>query len=201
VSVRRIRLAAPIVALVLALGGCDKLTGTGKPPFHGTDVTGMEAGSALRLDDSEGRPRTLADFRGKVVAVTFGYTECPDVCPTTLQDWAQAMKKLGADASRVQFLFVSVDPARDTPERLGAYVHGFDPGFVGLRGDAKATDAAVKDFHAYVEIQPGKSAEGYTVNHSSQVFVFDPSGKLRLMEAAGTSPDDIAGDVRALLAS
>jgi len=200
VSARKRIVAAPVLALALALGGCDPLAGSGKPSFHGTDVTGMEAGSALRLDDAEGKPRTVADFRGKVVAVTFGYTDCPDVCPTTLHDWAEAMKKLGPNASRVQFLFVSVDPARDTPARLRAYVHGFDPRFVGLRGDAKATDAAAKDFHVYVETQPGKTADTYTVNHSSQVFVFDPAGKLRLMEGAGTSPADIAADVRALLA-
>jgi protein SCO1/2 len=199
VSARRIVLAVPALALALAAGGCDP-AGSGKPPFHGTDVTGMQAGGALRLDDSQGKPRTLADYRGKVVAVTFGYTDCPDVCPTTLHDWAEAMKKLGPEAARVQFLFVSVDPARDTPARLREYVQAFDPSFVGLRGDAGATEAAAKDFHVYVENQPGRTADTYTVNHSSQVFVFDPAGKLRLIEAAGTAPADIAADVRALLA-
>ncbi|HUJ01052.1 MAG TPA: SCO family protein [Usitatibacter sp.] len=193
--------AAALCGLLVTVCGCDKLLGPGKPLFHGTDVTGMEAGQSLRLDDTAGKPRTLADFRGEVVAVTFGYTECPDVCPTTLHDWAQAMKRLGADASRVQFLFVTVDPARDTPERLGEYVKAFDPRFVGLRGDEKAIDAVKQDFHVYSEERPGKTPDSYTVDHSSQVFVFDPAGRLRLVEPAGTSPGDIASDLRALLAS
>ena len=200
-SAGRALAAAALCALLLAASGCEKLLGPQKPPFHGTDVTGMDSGNALRLDDSDGKPRTLADFRGKVVAVEFGYTSCPDVCPTTLHEWAEAMKKLGADASRVQLLFVTVDPARDTAERLREYVRAFDPRFLALRGDPKATAAAMKDFHVYAEVQPGKAPDAYTVNHSSQVFVFDPSGRLRLIEPAGTSPGDIASDVRALLAS
>ncbi len=195
------RAAAALCALLFAISGCDKLLGPQQPAFHGTDVTGMEAGNALRLDDAAGKLRSLADFRGKVVAVTFGYTQCPDVCPTTLHDWAQAMKSLGADASRVQLLFVTVDPARDTPERLREYVQAFDPRFVGLRGDERATDAVKRDFHVSAEVRPGKTPGSYSVDHSSQVFVFDPRGRLRLMEPAGTSPGDIASDVHALLAS
>ncbi len=200
-NARRLFVAAALCALLFSTAGCEKLFGPRKPPFHGVDVTGMEAGQALRLDDTEGRRRTLADFRGKVVAVTFGYTQCPDVCPTTLHDWAEATKKLGADGSRVQLLFVTVDPARDTAARLGEYVHAFDPRFVGLRGDEKAIDNVKQDFRIYAEVRPGKTPDSYTVDHASQVFVFDPAGKLRLMEPAGTSPDDIASDVRALLAS
>lgn len=200
-SAGRTLAAAALCALLLGASACDKLLGPQKPPFHGTDITGMEAGKALRLEDAGGKPRTLADFRGKVVALTFGYTQCPDVCPTTLHDWALAMKSLGPDASRVQVLFVTVDPARDTADRLREYVTAFDPRFVGLRGDEKAIDAAKRDFHVYAEARPGKTPGSYTVDHPSQVFVFDPRGRLRLMEAAGTSPADIASDVRALLAS
>lgn len=200
-SSRRFAIAAALCALAVSLAACDKLFGPQKPPFHGVDVTGTDAGTGLRLQDPEGRSRTVGDFRGKVVAVTFGYTQCPDVCPTTLHDWAEAMKKLGADASRVQFLFVTVDPQRDTAERLREYTRAFDPRFIGLRGDEKSIEKATRDFHVYAEVHPGKPGESYTVDHASQVFVFDPEGKLRLMEPAGSTPENIASDVRALLAS
>ena len=198
-SRKRIVAAAALVALLLATAGCDKLFGPPKSPFHGVDVTGMDAGSSLRLPDFNGQVRTLADFRGKVVAVEFGYTQCPDVCPTTLHDFAEAMKKLGTDASQVQLLFVTVDPNRDTPELLREYVPAFDPRFLGLRGDAAAIDRVTKDFHVYAQARPGKTAETYTVDHASQVFIFDRTGKLRLMIPAGTAPADIASDLRVLL--
>jgi protein SCO1/2 len=192
--------AAALCALLLATAGCDKLFAPPKSPFHGVDVTGMEAGE-LRLTDFNGKPRTLADFRGKVVAVMFGYTQCPDVCPTTLSDYASAMKKLGADASQVQVLFVTVDPKRDTAELLREYVPAFDPRFLGLRGDAQATARVTQDFHIYAQERPGKTPESYTVDHASQVFVFDRAGKLRLMIPAGTAPADIASDLQILLNS
>jgi protein SCO1/2 len=193
--------AAALCALLLATAACDKLFGPSRPAFHGVDVTGMEAGEALRLADFNGKMRTLADFRGKVVLVEFGYTQCPDVCPTTLHDYAQAMKMLGDDASRVQLLFVTVDPKRDTPEVLREYVPAFDPRFLGLRGDEAEIERVTKDFHVYAQARPGKTPESYTVDHASQVFAFDPEGRLRLMFPAGMKPEDIASDVRALLAS
>lgn len=198
-NVRRAILAAALAGLVLATAGCDKLTGASKAQFHGVDVTGTEAGGNLRLDDFDGKPRTIGDFRGKVVLVEFGYTSCPDVCPTTLHDYAVAMKKLGADAARVQLLFVTVDPKRDTPERLREYVRAFDPGFIGLRGDEAATEAATRDFHVYAKAEPADASGNYAVEHASQVFAFDPQGRLRLMIPAGTKPDDIASDLKALL--
>ncbi len=200
-SPTRALVLAAFSALLLATGGCDKLFGPPKAAFHGADVTGMQAGGSLHLLDFNGQPRSLADFRGKVVAVMFGYTHCTDVCPTTLADYAAAMKKLGSDAPRVQFLFVTVDPMRDTPEVLRAYVPAFDPRFLGLRGDAAAVDRIAKEFHVYARVHPGKSPESYTVDHASQVFVFDRSSRLRLMIPAGTSPADIASDLRTLLAS
>jgi protein SCO1/2 len=195
----RVLATLALAALLLALAGCDKLFSPPKTPFHGVDVTGLDAGSALRLPDFDGNVRSLADFRGKLVIVDFGYTQCPDVCPTTLHDYAQALKALGADASQVQFLFVTVDPRRDTPKLLKEYVPAFDPRFIALRGDADATARVTKDFKVYAEERPGKTPESYTVDHSSQVFVFDRQGRLRLMIPAGTVPADIASDLRVLL--
>jgi protein SCO1/2 len=196
----RLLATAALCALLLATAGCDKLFAPPKSPFHGVDVTGMDAGE-LRLTDFDGKPRTLADFRGKVVAVMFGYTQCPDVCPTTLSDYASAMKKLGDNAAQVQVLFVTVDPKRDTAQLLREYVPAFDPRFLGLRGDAQATAKVTQDFHIYAQERPGKTPESYTVDHASQVFVFDRAGKLRLMIPAGTPPADIASDLQVLLNS
>jgi protein SCO1 len=197
--VKALRALAALALAMLALAGCDKLFSPPKSPFHGVDVTGLDAGSALRLADFDGKVRTLADFRGKLVIVDFGYTQCPDVCPTTLHDYAEAMKKLGADAAQVQFLFVTVDPKRDTPQLLKQYVPAFDPRFLGLRGDAEATERVTKDFKVYAQERPGKTPESYTVDHSSQVFVFDREGRLRLMIPAAAAPADIASDLRVLL--
>ena len=188
-----------LAALLLTGAGCDKLFTPPKTPFHGVDVTGLDVGSALRLPDFDGKVRSLADFRGKLVVVDFGYTQCPDVCPTTLHDYAEAMKKLGADASQVQFLFVTVDPRRDTPKLLKEYVPAFDPRFIALRGDAEATERVTKDFKVYAQERPGKTPESYTVDHSSQVFVFDREGRLRLMIPPAATPADIASDLRVLL--
>lgn len=199
-SMGRIAAAAALCALLLATA-CDKLPGASRPQFHGVDVTGMEAGKALVLEDFNGKTRTLADFRGKVVLVVFGYTSCPDVCPTTLQDYAQAMKRLGDDASHVQLLFITVDPARDTAALLREYVPAFDPRFLGLRGDEKAIERVTQDFHVYAQAHPAKPGEPYSVDHASQVFAFDPQGRLRLVIPASTKPDDIASDLRILLAS
>ena len=188
---------AALAALLLATAACDKLSPP-RSPFHGTDVTGLEI-PGLQLTDPAGQVRSLAEFRNKLVVVIFGYTQCPDVCPTTLRDYAQAMKVLGNDASQVQVLFVTVDPKRDTAELLREYVGAFDPRFIGLRGDADALARVVRDFHIYVDTHAGRTPGSYTVDHSSQVFVFDRQGKLRLMINAGTPSADIASDLRVLL--
>ena len=192
--------AAAALALCLALGACDGL-GNSRTPFKGIDVTGAAMGRELRLTDFDGRPRSLEDFRGKVVVVTFGYTQCPDVCPTTLQDIAGALKKLGPDASRVQVLFVTVDPKRDKPKLLKEYLSAFDPTFIGLYGDAAATKKATNEFKIYAEERAGKTADTYTVDHTAQTFVFDSQGKLRLVEAYGFTPEAMASDVKLLLNS
>ena len=199
-SIRAPFLAA-IAAASLALGGCDQLGMPGKSPFQGIDVTGSALGGELRLRDQDGKPRALADFKGKVVVVTFGFTHCPDVCPTTLADLASTRKQLGSDASQVQVLFVTVDPKRDTTELLKQYVPAFDPTFIGLRGDEAATERVKKDFHVFSEERPAKAGEAYSVDHSAQMYVVDRAGRMRLLWNPGTLPAVMASDLRILLNS
>jgi protein SCO1/2 len=198
---RRARgIAAALACAALLLAACDQL-GSSPTPFKGVDVTGSEMGKELRLTDHNGTPRSLEDFRGKVVVVTFGYTQCPDVCPTTLADLSSAVKKLGTDASRVQVLFVTIDPKRDRPELLKEYVPAFNPGFLGLYGDAAATKKATSDFKVYAQERAGKTPETYTMDHTAQSYVFDTAGRLRLVETFGASPDAMAADMKVLLNS
>lgn len=152
----------------------------------------------FHLTDHNGKPRTLADFRGKVVAVFFGYTHCPDVCPTTLADLAQAMEKLGKDADRVQVLFITVDPERDKPEMLAQYVTAFHPSFIALSGNAEATAQAAKGFYVGYEKRPTSS--GYNMDHTVGTFLIDPKGKVRLRAPLGQGSDWLADDIRLLLA-
>jgi protein SCO1/2 len=184
-----------VVAGALALSGC----GAGAPKFKASDVTGAAFGRDFALTDSSGKQRTLADYRGKVVVLFFGYTQCPDVCPTTLSTLAETMKSLGADANRVQVVFVSVDPDRDTGEVLASYVTAFNPSFVGLRGDAEATARTAKEFKILYQKQPGRTPESYTIDHSAGTFVFDTQGRLRLYVGNGQGPDVFAHDIRELL--
>jgi len=184
-----------LVAGALALSGC----GAGAPKFKGSDVTGVGFGRDFTLTDSSGRQRTLSDYRGKVVVLFFGYTQCPDVCPTTLSALAETMKSLGADADRVQVVFVTVDPDRDTAEVLASYVKAFNPSFVGLRGDAEAIARTAREFKILYQKQPGRTPESYTVDHSAGTFVFDTQGRLRLYVGNGQGPDVFAHDIRELL--
>ena len=179
----------------LALAGC----GPEAPKFMASDVTGTTYGRDFRLTDHGGKPRALADFRGKVVVMFFGYTQCPDVCPTTLAELAEVMKRLGPDAERVQVLFVTVDPERDTPDLLSRYVPAFDPRFLGLYGDAEATARTAKEFKILYQKQPGQTPGSYTVDHSAGTFIFDPNGKLRVYVSYGQGPDVFAHDIRELL--
>jgi protein SCO1/2 len=169
------------------------------PKFMASDVTGTTFGRDFQLIDHNGKPRTLADYRGKAVVMFFGYTQCPDVCPTTLSELAEAMKRLGADADRVQVLFVTVDPDRDTQDLLSKYVPAFDPRFVGLYGDADATARTAKEFKIIYQKQPGQTPGTYTVDHSAGTFIFDPAGKLRVYVGYGQGPDVFAHDIKELL--
>lgn len=169
------------------------------PKFRSTDITGAEFGRELALTGHDGKPRSLADFRGKAVVLFFGYTHCPDVCPTTLADVAGALKQLGPDAARVQVLFVTVDPERDTPQVLAQYAPAFDPSFLGLYGDAAATLRAAKEFKIFYEKRPASAPGAYTVDHSAQSYVFDAQGRLRLLLRQERIAQDLAGDLRALL--
>jgi protein SCO1/2 len=187
---------ASLAALAaLLLSACDG----GAPKFKSTDVTGVDYGRSLELTDHTGRPRRLEEFRGKAVVVFFGYTHCPDVCPTTLADVAQAMRRLGADADRVQVLFVTVDPERDTQEALAKYVPAFDAHFLGLRGDLEATRRAAQEFKVYFEKRPGKTPGEYSIDHSAQSYVIDPRGRLRLFVRQERIAADLAADLRVLL--
>jgi protein SCO1 len=194
------RRALIALALAAAVAGCDRLFGS-KGTFNAIDVTGAEMGGELRLEDHHGKPRSLAEFRGKVVVVVFGFTHCPDVCPTALADLAAAVKALGDDGARVQVLFVTVDPRRDTPELLRQYVPAFHPGFLGLTGDEAALARVRKDFNVYASVREGSAPENYTVDHSAQMFAFDPQGRVRLVISPGMGAQSIAADLRILLNS
>jgi protein SCO1 len=151
----------------------------------------------LELTDVSGKTRTLAEFRGKAVVLFFGFTQCPDVCPTTLAEVSSAVKKLGEDAQRVQVLFVSVDPERDTPQALAQYVSSFDPRIIALRGDLAATRKVAQEFKIYFEKR--KQGDGYTVDHSAQTYVLDPQGRLRLLVRHERIAEDLPHDLQVLL--
>ncbi len=189
------RVSALLLA-ALALAACKGEA----PKFRSTDITGAEYGKSLSLTDHRGQPRRLEDFRGKAVVLFFGFTQCPDVCPTTLADMAQVMRELGPLAERVQVLFVTVDPERDTQEVLAKYVPAFDARFLGLRGSLEATRAAAKEFKVYFEKRPGKEPGEYSIDHSAQTYVFDPQGRLRLFVRHARLAQDLAPDLRTLLA-
>lgn len=192
---RRIVAFATAVA-ALALAGC------GKPqppaaPFNGIDITGADYGKDFRLRDAGGRERTLADFRGKAVMMFFGFTQCPDVCPTALARAAEVKRLLGPDGERLQVLFVTVDPERDTPAVLGEYTRAFDASFIGLYADAQRTAETARDFKVYYKKVP--TGASYTMDHSAFSYVFDPAGQLRLVLRHEHSAQDYASDLRRIL--
>jgi protein SCO1 len=201
VTTSRRRFALGMVGLA-ALGGCERIAGkNAAPTFHFTDITGAEFARKLELPDVDGHPHTLADWKGKVAVVFFGYTQCPDVCPTTMAELAQIRKLLGADGDKLQTIFVTIDPERDTPEILKSYVANFGPGVVALRGNAEQTAAAAKEFKVFFAKVPGKSPGSYTMDHSAASFVFDPAGRVRLFVPYGADPKVLAADIRQLVAA
>jgi len=187
--------AALAFGIALVVAACSK----GGSRFNASDVTGTKFGRGFELTGHDGKAHTLADFRGKVVVLFFGYTQCPDVCPTTLAELSQVMKDLGADASRVQVLFATVDPERDTPELLSRYVPAFNPTFLGLSGDAAATARTAKEFRIIYQKQPGATPGSYSMDHSAGTFIFDPQGRLRVYVSYGQGPDVFVHDIRELL--
>jgi protein SCO1/2 len=184
-----------VLALAAGLAACGQ-----KQSFRATDITGADFGKSFTLIDHNGATRTLGDFKGKVVVMFFGFTHCPDVCPTTLQAMKEAMKQLGADADRVQVLLVTVDPERDTPEVLKQYVTAFDPRFLGLTGDSESVARTTKEFKVIAQKNAGSDPNNYTIDHSAGTYLFDTQGRLRLFMGYGQGPDVLVHDVRALLA-
>ncbi|TAK81914.1 MAG: SCO family protein [Betaproteobacteria bacterium] len=195
------RLHLIIAAAALAAGTVVALA-TFQPreaKFDAVDVTGAEWGKDFHLTGHDGKPRSLADFRGKVVALYFGYTGCPDMCPTAMAKLGEAVRELGSDGEHVQGLFVTVDPKRDTPAVLAQYVPSFHPGFIGLYGTENAIARTAKDFKVFFSAQPPNEHGGYTVDHSGYILVFDPAGRLRLVVSSEATAQSIAHDMRLLL--
>ena len=170
-----------------------------KEKFEYTDITGVEIGSDFQLTDHSGHPRSLSDFRGKVVAVFFGFTHCPDVCPTTLAELAQTVKQLGERGDEIQVLFITVDPARDTQKVLAQYVPAFDPRFVGLYGDLATTAKVAAAYKVFFAPQPPNASGKYTVDHSAAIFVIDRRGRPRLVMGARRTVSGMVHDIKLLL--
>ena len=187
-------------ALTLCVA-CDNQssTPTTKIAFVNTDITGIDYARTFSLTDHNGKVRSLEDFRGKLVLLFFGYTQCPDVCPTTLSEMANVMKLLGKDADKVQVLFITVDPDRDTVKLLSSYVPSFYPSFLGLVGDKAATEVVIKEFKLFVQKIPAKAGSGYTIDHTAGSYLFDTQGRIRLFIRHGQGAEPIAQDIRALL--
>lgn len=194
------RRALLALAAALPLAACDKFGAARAPAFKGVDLTGADYAKTLNLPDQDGRMRSLSDFKGKVVVVFFGYTQCPDVCPTTMAELAEVKRSLGADGARVQGVFVSVDPERDTPALLKAYAASFDPSFVALRGSEDQTRAVAKDFKVFFAKVPGKTPESYTMDHTAASFIFDAQGRVRVFSRYGSGAQALADDLKLLLA-
>ena len=187
-----------VILSLLLIGGCGEAEAPS--PYRAIDITWQHGQANFQLQDFNGKPRTLKDFRGKVVVLFFGYTHCPEVCPTTLADLAQVMRQLGDDANRVQVLFVTLDPARDTPALLAKYVTSFNPNFLGLYGDAAATDRAAKSFGVNYEKQYDQSG-GYTLDHTDGMYLVGPRGKPLLISPYAQRPELLVQDIRMLLST
>lgn len=172
-----------------------------KPSFNAVDITGADYAMNFSLADADGKVRTLADFKGKVVVLFFGYAQCPDVCPTTMTEMAQVKQQLGADGDKFQVLFVTVDPARDTPEVMKAYMGAFDPTFVALIPTQDQLAAVAKDFKVYYKKVEGKTPTSYSMDHSAASFVYDREGRLRLYARYGAGVPAMVSDVKTLLQS
>jgi len=192
-------LALALIAVSLLAACGEKKAEAPKLAFQSTDLTGASFAKDFALTDHTGKPRTMADFKGKVVVMFFGYTQCPDVCPTTMAEMSEVMKQLGPQADQVQVLFVTVDPERDTQELLAQYVPAFDKRFIGLYGTQEQTAAVGKEFKVIYAKVPGSSKDNYTVDHSAASYVFDKQGKLRLLIRSGQPAAAAVHDIKLLL--
>ncbi len=192
-----------VAALALTAGVLGGMWGCSRPAesFSAIDITGANYAQGFTLPDASGQVRTLADFKGQVVVVFFGYTQCPDVCPTTLAELAAVKRELGADGARVQGIFITVDPQRDTPQMLQAYVDSFGSGFVALRGTQEQTEATARDFKVIFSQVAGKTPTSYTIDHTAGSYVFDAQGRIRLFTRYGTGAAALAHDLKLLLAA
>jgi protein SCO1/2 len=205
ISRRALALAGTSAAL-LALAGCNRAGDADAPKatvstFHAVDITGADYAGKLELPDVQGQMRKLSDFKGKVAVVFFGYTHCPDVCPTTLAELAEVKRSLGADGERVQGIFVTLDPERDTPEMLRAYVNNFDAGFVALRPSPEQLKAVAREFKVFYMKVPGKTDDAYTLDHTAGSYIYDTQGRVRLFSRYGAGgAQALADDIKKLLA-
>ncbi|GAB3190499.1 SCO family protein [Hydrogenophaga aquatica] len=183
-----------VALAALLASGCSE-----KPAFQGIDITGADYATGFSLTDHNGQKRTLEDFRGKVVVIFFGYTQCPDVCPTSMTELAQAKALLGPLGDKLQGLFVSVDPERDTPEIMREYMASFDPSFLALYAEADQLPEVAKSFKVYYKKVDGKTPTSYTMDHSAGSYVFDPQGRVRLYHRYASGAEGLAADVKRLL--
>jgi protein SCO1/2 len=188
---------AAAIAATAGLAGCQKAEPAHK--FNAVDLTGAEYARKFDLPDFNGKERTLADFTGKVVVVFFGYTQCPDACPTTMTELAQVKKLLGPESASVQVLFITVDPERDTAALLKSYVTNFGSDFLALRGDPAQVKAVTREFKVFYEKVPGTAPDNYTIDHTAGTYVFDKQGRIRLFARSGMPPEQLADDIKALL--
>ena len=186
-------------ALSISAGAILSACSEKKAEFRGVDVTGADYARDLPLTDHHGQPRQIKDFAGKVVVVFFGFTQCPDVCPTSMQELAEVKQMLGKDGERLQGIFVTVDPERDTPEVLKAYMANFDPTFLALRGTPEQLAAVAKDFKIYYKKVDGKTPTSYTMDHSAGSYVYDTAGRLRIYSRYGSGAQALASDIKVLL--
>lgn len=182
-------------AAAAAMAGCSDP----KPSFNAVDMTGADYAKGFALKDADGKERTLADFKGKVVVLFFGYAQCPDVCPTTMTEMAQVKQQLGKDGDKLQVLFVTVDPDRDTPEVMKAYMGAFDPAFVALIPTQEQLAAMAKDYKAYYKKVDGKTPTSYSMDHSAASYIYDTQGRLRLYARYGAGVAPMVADVQALI--
>lgn len=188
-------MGAGLAAMALALSGCSE-----QIPFTGIDITGADYAQGFSLTDHHGQVRTLADFKGKAVVVFFGFTQCPDVCPTSMGEMAEAKQMLGADGDRMQGLFISIDPERDTPDIMKAYMASFDPSFLALHPTLEDLPALAKSYKIFYKKVDGPTPTSYSVDHSAGSYIYDPQGRIRLYHRYASGAPALANDLRTLLA-